>query len=225
MTALITQRDEAAVATGNGYRYDRVVEFAGRIMRARIDRQFCVSYGLAFVDMVNDAKSWIRVVEDLACPWWDATPAPRARMSTPPPCSFRSPTSSCAAPPGSSPRPRCPDHVLDAVSALLATYPLRRRSGASRATRRRVRADPETVCTAACGRLVLGATDPFAYADAVTDLLDVWADEDLGHGYHPRDGWPWPDSHDADWVFTFHHGRVRITTGRAWLPAGTPVER
>lgn len=51
-------------------------------------------------------------------------------------------------------------------------------------------ADPETVRTVACGRLVLDATDPFTFADAVTDLLDVWVEEDLGNGYHPRDGWP-----------------------------------
>jgi hypothetical protein len=49
-------------------------------------------------------------------------------------------------------------------------------------------ADPETVRTVACGRLVLDATDPFTYADAVTDLLDVWGDDNLGHGHHPRDG-------------------------------------
>jgi hypothetical protein len=57
-------------------------------------------------------------------------------------------------------------------------------------------ADPETVRTVACGRLVLDATDPFTYADAVTDLLDVWGDDNLGHGHHPHDGWPWlwPDS-------------------------------
>ncbi|MEV6602758.1 hypothetical protein [Kutzneria sp. NPDC051319] len=79
-------------------------------------------------------------------------------------------------------------------------------------------ADPETVRTVACGWLLLNATDPFTYADAVTDLLDVWADEDLRHGHHPRDGWPWlwPGSTETDWVFTFDHGRVRITTGRAW---------
>jgi hypothetical protein len=86
-------------------------------------------------------------------------------------------------------------------------------------------ADPATVRTVACGRLLLDATDPFTYADAVTDLLAVWGDEDLGHGYHARDGWPWPwpDSWTTDWVFAFVHGRVWITTGRVWQPIGTPV--
>lgn len=90
-------------------------------------------------------------------------------------------------------------------------------------------ADPVTLRTVACGRLVLGATDPITYADAVTDLLDVWADEDLGHGYHPRDGWPWrwPDSRHTDWVFTFAHGQVQITTGESWAhhPAGAVAHR
>lgn len=86
-------------------------------------------------------------------------------------------------------------------------------------------ADPATVRSVACGRLLLDATDPLTYTDAVTDLLDVWTDEDHGHGYHPHGGWPWlwPDSRDTDWVFTFVHGRVWITTGRAWLPARPPV--
>jgi hypothetical protein len=79
-------------------------------------------------------------------------------------------------------------------------------------------AHPDTVRAVACGRLLLEATDPLTYTDAVTDLLDVWADEDHGYGYHPRDGWPWPwpDSRETDWVFTFTHGRVQITIGRAW---------
>lgn len=73
-------------------------------------------------------------------------------------------------------------------------------------------ADPVTVRTVASGRLALAATDPYTYADAVIDLLDVWADEGLGHGYHPRDGWPWPwpDSRLTDWVYTFDTGAVRI---------------
>jgi hypothetical protein len=85
-------------------------------------------------------------------------------------------------------------------------------------------ADPETVRGVPCGQLLLAATDSTTYADAVTDLLDVWADERLGHGYHPRDGWPpWPDSRDSDWIYAFDSGRVWITTGRVWLPTGTPV--
>jgi hypothetical protein len=80
-------------------------------------------------------------------------------------------------------------------------------------------ADPTTIRTVACGRLMLESTDPTTYADAVADLLEVWTDEH-GHGYHMRDGWPWPwpDSQHTDWVYTFTHGRVWITTGQTWRP-------
>ncbi|MCP2243306.1 hypothetical protein [Lentzea aerocolonigenes] len=79
-------------------------------------------------------------------------------------------------------------------------------------------ADPDIIRTVACGRLALDAIDPVTYADAVTDLLDVWDDEDFGYGYHPRDGWPWlqPDSRHTDWVFIFTDGQVQIMAGRAW---------
>lgn len=84
-------------------------------------------------------------------------------------------------------------------------------------------ADPTTVRTVVYGQLMWNATDPFTYAGAVADLLDAWGDQDLGHGYHPRDGWPWPwpDSRATDWVFAFIHGGVWITTGDAWLPGGS----
>lgn len=83
-------------------------------------------------------------------------------------------------------------------------------------------ASPDVVRAVACGRLLLEATDPLTYADAVADLLDVWTDDGHGHGYPPEGGWPWlwPDSRHTDWVVTFDLGRVWITTGRAWLPSG-----
>lgn len=124
MTAVITQRDEAAVATGNGYRYDRTVEIAGRIVRARIERQHYHSYSLAVVDMINDEKSWTRIVEDLACQWWDATPAPRKDVDA---AAVLGPVAdqllrraAAILAPAPTP-PALSDHVLDAVSALLAT--------------------------------------------------------------------------------------------------------
>ncbi len=48
----------------------------------------------------------------------------------------------------------------------------------------------------------------------------MWADEDLGHGYHPANGWPWPwpEGTHTDWVYAFHHGRVWITTGHPTPP-------
>lgn len=78
-------------------------------------------------------------------------------------------------------------------------------------------ADPDTIRTIACGQRALDATDTLTYATAITELLDLWAKEDLCYSYRPRDGWPWlqPDSRHTDWVFTFTDGRVQITTGRA----------
>lgn len=122
MTAMITQRDETAVATGNGYRYDRTVEIAGRIVRARIEGHHYHCYSFAFVDMINDEKSWTRIAEDLACPWWNTTPPPSKNLDAAAILSpvaddllGRATTVLAPAPPTLSP------HVLDAVSALLAT--------------------------------------------------------------------------------------------------------
>jgi hypothetical protein len=88
-------------------------------------------------------------------------------------------------------------------------------------------ADPETLRSIPCGRLMLETTDPMTFADAVLDLLDIWNDENLGHGYPPDQGWPWlwPDSGDTDWIYTFARGRVWITTGRAWRRTTPPIAR
>lgn len=84
-------------------------------------------------------------------------------------------------------------------------------------------ADPETLRGLGVGRLMLEATDPTTFADAVLDLLDVFADEGLGRSHHPRDGWPWswPDSRGTVWVYTFERGRAWVITGRIW-GYGTP---
>lgn len=81
-------------------------------------------------------------------------------------------------------------------------------------------ADPDRVRTVACGRLLLDATDPVTYADAVANLLDVWTDDQHTHGHRPRHRRPssLPDSHTTSWVYVFDHGQVWITTGRAWRP-------
>lgn len=86
-----------------------------------------------------------------------------------------------------------------------------------------IQGDADRVHAIACGRLLLDTTDPVTYADAVADLLDAWTDDRHGHGDHPRDSqpWPWPDSQTTSWVIAFDHGRVWITTGRAWRPADT----
>ncbi|GLY68735.1 hypothetical protein [Amycolatopsis taiwanensis] len=124
MTAVITHRYETAVATGNSYRYDRVVDIAGRKVRVRIERQFCHSYNVAFVDVTNDEKSWTRVVEDLACQWWNTTPAPSKHIDA---AAVLGPVADQLlhrAVMILAPAPITPTlspHVLDAVGALLAT--------------------------------------------------------------------------------------------------------
>jgi hypothetical protein len=83
--------------------------------------------------------------------------------------------------------------------------------------------DPESLRRTPYGFAVLTATDPFAYADAVADLFDLWAEEDFGTADHPRDGWSPPEQCHADWTYTFQQSRVVIT----YRPSATvivPVE-
>jgi len=122
MTTVITPRDETAVATAHGYRYDRTVEIAGRLVRARIERQHHHSHSRAVVDMINDERSWTRIVDDLARRWWNTTPPPSTHVDAVAVLGpvadellRRAATVLSPAPPTFSP------HVLDAVSALLAT--------------------------------------------------------------------------------------------------------
>ncbi|PRY29215.1 hypothetical protein [Umezawaea tangerina] len=79
-------------------------------------------------------------------------------------------------------------------------------------------ADPETLRALASGRLLLEATDPATFADAVLDLLAVFTERGLGRSHHPRDGWPWswPHSCTTDWGYIFDRGRAWVITGRIW---------
>jgi hypothetical protein len=124
MTIAITERDQTAEAHSNRYQYTRIVEIAGRIVRATIKRDFYVDYSLAYVEMINDHKSWTQLADEPAVNWWHTTPHPHphipaaevlgavtdrllhraADIIAPPPTALNL-----------SPR------VLDAVSALLAT--------------------------------------------------------------------------------------------------------
>jgi hypothetical protein len=125
MTALITHRDETAVATANGYRYHRVVDIAGgHIVRARIERDFYIGYSLAHVEVINDRKSWTHLAEEPTRNWWDTTPSPRteidAAVALGPVADQllrRAVTILAPAPTTPTLSPR----LLDAVSALLAT--------------------------------------------------------------------------------------------------------
>lgn len=87
-------------------------------------------------------------------------------------------------------------------------------------------ADPETLRALDSGRLMLEATDPTTFADAVLDLLDVFTQQNLGQSHHPRDGWPWswPDSRSTDWIYLFDRGRAWVITGRIWSYAMPRVD-
>jgi hypothetical protein len=56
MTATITQRDEAAAVTSNGYRYDRVVDIAGRTVRARVERGMYLNDSLAIAPPTSSVR-------------------------------------------------------------------------------------------------------------------------------------------------------------------------
>jgi hypothetical protein len=126
MTAAITPRDEAAAVTTNGYRYDRVVEITGHIVRARIERTLSVHHSLAHVEMINDQKSWTHLAQDAARNWWDTTPPPRNHVD---PATVLGPVAdqllrraATILTPTPTPPPRTlSPQVLHAVSALLAT--------------------------------------------------------------------------------------------------------
>jgi hypothetical protein len=122
MTATITPRDETAAIITGGYHYDRVVDIAGRIVRARIVRNF---YSLAHVEVINDQKSWTDLADVATRNWWDATPSPRkdidvAAVLGPVADQLLRRAATILAPAPTT--PTLSPHVLDAVSALLATY-------------------------------------------------------------------------------------------------------
>lgn len=70
-------RDETAEAIGNRYRYTRIIDTAGHVVRVRIERHFYDSYSFAHVEVVNDVKSWTQLLDEPTRDWWDATPPPR----------------------------------------------------------------------------------------------------------------------------------------------------
>jgi hypothetical protein len=86
-------------------------------------------------------------------------------------------------------------------------------------------ADPASLRGIDCGRRLLEATDPQAFATAVADLLDRWADTGDGPPYPPSGGWPWPwrDLRHADWIYTFDGHRVWAVTDRTTIGLTTPT--
>jgi hypothetical protein len=76
MTAVFTVRDETAGVTTIRYHYTRVVETAGRIVRARVERdRFDTS--LAVAEVLTDQLTWTQLAKDDPSNWWYATPVAR----------------------------------------------------------------------------------------------------------------------------------------------------
>jgi hypothetical protein len=124
MSTVNTCRDETAVATENYYGYERTTEIAGRTLRARIERRRQHCFSLALVDMINDESAWTRVVDDRACPWWDTTPTPNEHVDAAlvlGPIADRVLNGAATILALPSTTPTLSAHILDAVSALLAT--------------------------------------------------------------------------------------------------------
>jgi hypothetical protein len=76
MTATITPRDEAAAVTSNGYRYDRVVDIAGRTVRARVERGIYLNDSLAIAEVLTEQMTWTSLAADAPANWWHTTPPP-----------------------------------------------------------------------------------------------------------------------------------------------------
>jgi hypothetical protein len=64
MTATITPRDEAAAVTSNRYDYARIVDIAGRTVRARVERGIYLNDSLAVAEVLNDQMTWTSLAAD-----------------------------------------------------------------------------------------------------------------------------------------------------------------
>jgi hypothetical protein len=76
MTATMTDRDEAAGANAHRYHHTRVVELAGRIVRARVERDHYLNQSLAVAEVLNDRMTWTCLASDAPGNWWHDTAAP-----------------------------------------------------------------------------------------------------------------------------------------------------
>lgn len=124
MTTAMIERDEDAGASSNSYHHTRVVEIAGRTVRARVERDFYLDQSLAVAEVLNDRTTWTMLAADAPGNWWHDTPIPSPDTDA---ASVLGPLTGrllrraaeiLAAPPTtqtSSP------HLHGAVSALLAT--------------------------------------------------------------------------------------------------------
>jgi hypothetical protein len=124
MTARTTERDESAGATSTQYHYTRVVDIAGRTVRARVERDSYLDQSLALAEVLNDEMAWTSLAADAPGNWWHTTPPPSPEVRA---ADILGPVAEqlvhraaeiLAAPPTTL---TLSPHVHGAVSALLAT--------------------------------------------------------------------------------------------------------
>jgi hypothetical protein len=75
------ERDEHGAASAQRYTYIRVVEIAGRIVRARVVRDYYPQHCLAAVEVLADDMTWTRIAENAPNNWVHDTPRPSATVA------------------------------------------------------------------------------------------------------------------------------------------------
>jgi hypothetical protein len=60
----MTERDEATGATATSYHHTRVVEFAGRTLRARVERDYYINQSFAVAEVLSDQMTWTSLAAD-----------------------------------------------------------------------------------------------------------------------------------------------------------------
>jgi len=124
MTGAFTVRDEHAGATSNRYQYTRIVEIAGRTVRANIERDFYLDQSLAVAEVLNDRMTWTSLAADAQSNWWHTTPSPNPDVDAAAVLGplaerlLRRAAEILASPPTTS---TVSPHVHRAISALLVT--------------------------------------------------------------------------------------------------------
>ncbi|WP_424187644.1 hypothetical protein ACOBQX_07560 [Actinokineospora sp. G85] len=78
------ERDESSGADSHRYHYIRVVEIAGRIVRARVERCLYLGQCLAVAEVLNDTMHWTSLAAEAPTTWIHDTPdpAPHTRAVT-----------------------------------------------------------------------------------------------------------------------------------------------
>ncbi len=124
MTASTIERDQDAGATSTRYHYTRVVEIAGRTVRARLERDVYLNHSGAVAEVLTDQADWSTLAADDLNNWWHDTPPPSADVDA---AAVLGPLAErllhraaeiLTAPP---PTVTLSPHLYRAVSALLAT--------------------------------------------------------------------------------------------------------